>query len=696
MELDLEPLLDELWSCASSDPLELEMKVRSCLKDYATESFLAKVALLIAHNQYSIARALVDDFLHNHHAVYAIQRRVELILHFKKHRTLKTKAVQTTLRSKETLINNVNGLVASGELSDAEDFLLKAIELTDDPDYLNLLSRVLMLQNRPMEGAEALQRALIVTRKIKSFSVLSDDIDELPTFSDLAFIQDSTESLGLLKDQTTPDNIAEACKGNDSFSFMPQIALEHAALKCDMSESPHSLGLTQFKESACSSSSAFDEDCEAFLKPQAGPLERNNINENTILPSEATKTILKLTRPRTTLNSLEGSGHVKVFNKSGRLLNRVHSTEINTFTVDADMPESNFASPPLETFPSEPTHHIEDEDETFELELQDYSPAENEFDFDYGHDELDSSADFNYDFELDSEPGSAHILDDFEDDYAAYVFDPDEVFSPDELEGKNPNENFSDKLSREDRALQKASELIGKTNWPLSALPLIQQIFVMSGWGATRLALEREIVKGLTPDELILATHLKIIWSENDTYWISFDKNGSTRLSYYVLSWPAALLIVRSFESLPQIEEIEVFLENLFSSWIENTVLRRAFKAFARYLWFRFANLEGCLPASQHFDFCDPRELPAEEYSDLGLCDELGIERTNNLREYGVLQVKHPQEPGCYFSDKPRVEKGPLLNIEKASNKNRPDDAEVYNFLDTEDESIADVETYEY
>ncbi|MFX7879450.1 hypothetical protein ABTK13_24565, partial [Acinetobacter baumannii] len=70
---------------------------------------------------------------------------------------------------------------------------------------------------------------------------------------------------------------------------------------------------------------------------------------------------------------------------------------------------------------------------------------------------------------------------------------------------------------------------------------------------------------------------------------------------------------------------------------------------------FRFANLEGCLPASQHFDFHDPRELPAEEYGDLGLCDTLEIEKTERLREFGVFQTKHPQEPSCYFSDKPYV-----------------------------------------
>src|SRR5690606_24901777 len=103
-------------------------------------------------------------------------------------------------------------------------------------------------------------------------------------------------------------------------------------------------------------------------------------------------------------------------------------------------------------------------------------------------------------------------------------------------------------VSREDRALQKAVELISKAGWPLTVLPLVQQIFVMSGWGATRLALEREIDKGMTPEELILAAHVKVIWAENDYYWIAYDRSGSSNLSQYVLSWPTALLLVRAFE----------------------------------------------------------------------------------------------------------------------------------------------------
>ncbi|UBT78478.1 hypothetical protein LCH33_001828 [Pseudomonas amygdali] len=149
------------------------------------------------------------------------------------------------------------------------------------------------------------------------------------------------------------------------------------------------------------------------------------------------------------------------------------------------------------------------------------------------------------------------------------------------------------------------------------------------------------------------------------------------------------MLIVRSFESLPQVEEIDVFLESLFASWYENNTLRRAFRAFARYLWFRFANLQGCLPASQPFDFCNPCELSAEEYSDLGLYDNQECEKTETLRAYGVFQIKHPLDPGCYFSDKPVAEETPSLISEKRSKK-QADGAEMPSDIETEEKSIDD------
>jgi hypothetical protein len=403
------------------------------------------------------------------------------------------------------------------------------------------------------------------------------------------------------------------------------------------------------------------------------------------------KPILTLAHSKEKRDVGEGFATVKVYSKSGRALPPVHPAGSHALEpVNSDGSGAEPAAIPtveISTFKSRSNNEISDEvdegeDEDEEREYFTLSspslktPTSSQLDL--GFDDLEDEIDFDLDLrdftilepEAGLEKSAVSDLDDFrdlDDEYAAYAFDPDEALGDEEASTADSDGWLSDIVSREDRALQKAAELIGKANWPASALPLIQQIFVLSGWGATRLALEREIEKGLTPDELILAAHIKVIWAENDIYWISFDRTGSSRLSQYVLSWPSALLIVRSFESLPQVEEIEVFLENLFMSWYENKTLRRAFKAFARYLWFRFANLEGCLPASQHFDFCNPHELPAEEYSDLGLCDPLEHQKTEILRGYGVFQTKHPQEPGCYFSDKPVIERPPPVNAENRS-----------------------------
>ncbi len=152
--------------------------------------------------------------------------------------------------------------------------------------------------------------------------------------------------------------------------------------------------------------------------------------------------------------------------------------------------------------------------------------------------------------------------------------------------------------------------------------------------------MERAIDEGLTPEELVLAAHIKVIWAHNDLYWIAFDSTGSTRLSYHALSWRMALLIVRSYESTPQVEEIDVLLEQLFEYWYENATLRRVFKAFARYLWYRFGDLEAVLPPSVCWDFDSPHRWPKEECSDLGVPDDLGIQELQKLRSHGVPHIK--------------------------------------------------------
>ncbi|VVP34669.1 hypothetical protein PS862_04557 [Pseudomonas fluorescens] len=238
--------------------------------------------------------------------------------------------------------------------------------------------------------------------------------------------------------------------------------------------------------------------------------------------------------------------------------------------------------------------------------------------------------------EVDSEGGvdSGGV----DDEYVAYALDPELFYEPREDDEVllRPNE----KISREDRAFQKATDLIYNSGWPLSAHALVHQIFITNGWGAARLALEREIHKGMTPDELILAAHIKVLWAENDHFWIAFNKSGSSNLSQYNLSWPLAMLVVRAFESLPQLEELERFVDTQFECWYESFHLRRAFRSFNRFLWYRMSNLYGCLPADMPFSFGNPRDLPAEEYSDLGLDDVLDFEREADLRAVGLRELE--------------------------------------------------------
>ncbi|WP_256577989.1 hypothetical protein [Pseudomonas sp. Irchel s3h17] len=235
MEMDWESLLDELWSYAASDPMELETKIRSSLKGHSSEGLLQAISLLITQGQHATARTLLSEFLKNHQAAEDIQRRLELILRFKKHRAQQTLSIKSKQRSKELLLKDVNGLVASGKLQAAESLLLDAIDTFEEPDYLNLLSRVYMLQRRPIDGAKAMQRALVLRRQQQAFVEIApeESTDDLPTASDLAFLNDSAERLTTLESPTPPINKALTETADDSLNFIQHTASQYPSLKTD-------------------------------------------------------------------------------------------------------------------------------------------------------------------------------------------------------------------------------------------------------------------------------------------------------------------------------------------------------------------------------------------------------------------------------------------------------------------------------
>jgi len=802
--MDLASLLDELWSYAASDISELEKKIRSSLKGHSSEGLLKAVLHFVHDGQHADAKSLLQDYFKNHHATAKIQRRLELILHFEKHRAPPQLSIKSKQRNKEALLKEINALVAASKLGSAEELLLEAMESAEEPDYLHLLSRVYMLQRRPIDGAEAMQRALLLKRQQQAFVEPPEDEPELdlPTEDDLEFLHRAAESLTPLKSHAVPSPDADDAVAG-SLDFIEHTASQYPPLHGEgwWEDQP---GPDQFERSINdleSGSSAahqtpIDEngkrtDAKAVVTP-----------EERISPPKST---LKLGQARKAKESEDTPSGVKIFNKQGRLLKVIQPTEPGALNTSVRQIQHESSEPELPARPeaSETAVYGSDNEKSLSTETvgegtsvssqedsqcitteknrgislpaststeslvsgdtrsenagqsqaekgkpdaagkvgreaviettytqdgsriggaecsppfekrlggtndvlnkqpQTYVPAPvNHYPFDLTESEEEDYSELSLEgpeldvprhhlrnpnredsFETDDldfedpdlsiyeiedhlakkKQPSRDDFEEFENDFDLYDFDPDDVFENEEALVPEPNDAPDHKLSREDRALQKAAELVGKANWSISALPLVKQIFVMSGWGATRLALEREIAKGLTPEELILASHIKVLWAENDIYWVS----GSSSFSQGVLSWPAALLIVRSFDSIPQVEEIDVLLEDLFIHWYESTTLRRIFKAFALYLWFRFANLPGCLPANQRFEYCNPCEFPSEEYSDLGLHDELDLERTEELRAYGVFQVKHPQEPSCYFSDKPRVIEYPSINPSK-------------------------------
>ncbi|WP_449102595.1 hypothetical protein [Pseudomonas extremaustralis] len=703
--MDWDLLLDHLWACASPDPHVLGTEIRSCLEGHSSDGLIEAISLLVTHGQNEAAKRLLSEFLQNHQAADDIQRKLSQILSLRTRQTTGGLSTKSRQGGNEALLKDVNSLVASGQLDAAESLLLESIDRFEAPDDLGLLSRVYRLQGRATESATAEQRGLMLKRQKQAFiDVTSSEsiYDDLPSLSDLAFLDDSASLLAALDGSAASTGNALTGAVKDSFNFIEQASSQYLPQPDQLSWGKPTQS-TSPEHAECVDNSIFGvgpNTTTDIVEGMPGVVAEKNETTTPATP----KNVLKLAHPRNTAKPSSGLTTVKMVSRSTRLVRVIQPLE-STYSepVDASSLESTHTivasiTSPIPQIPD----YIEDDDDVDDVDEDDYhdssgldlttsivpvsfEPGEPEDDYDIDHGLQGLSI---IELETEYETESQSVLDDFrdlDDDYAAYAFDPDEVFDGEDDEAYEEKDDFPNRLSREDRALQKAAELIGNANWPLSTLPLVQQIFVMSGWGATRLALQREIDKGLAPQELILASHIKVIWAENDIYWIAFDKTGSSRLSHQVLSWPMALLIVRSFELLPQVEELEVFLESLFAAWYENNTLRRAFRAFARYLWFRFANLHGCLPANQHFDFRDPRSLPAEEYSDLGMCDLLEIEKTEILRSYGVFVTKHPQEPSCYFSDKPPpAEEPPPINAKKS--KKKIEETECLENVESDDE----------
>ncbi|MFV3338767.1 hypothetical protein ACNFB1_16530 [Pseudomonas sp. NY15349] len=708
--MDCDQLVNDLRDYMASEQGSREAAIQSLFEGLVRDSELVGLA---AHLQLSDDTALKSVIREISARQGAINRLQERLRKLRNERQVSQVVATRPGKNKGSLLRELTSLVAAADLQAAERLLLTALEEGQDPDYLTLLGRVYTLQHRPVEGARAIQSADAIRRQQGAFVLdrtMSPDHHN-PSAADLDFIQENARQFAPLEDETfefrhfqtdsasvrveptarPSDRDADGAgsgeqphRANGTKEPKRRLSLNPAGVNSpnrDASTQTHNASVRM--DSAIRPNGREVDGADNAQQPHRAtgtkePKRRLSLNPagvNSPKSDASSQTHNAGVRVDSTVNSPGNDG-----NKQAHTLGTPDPSPWSTSPVDStpkahiDLPaepapevEVDVSAKPLSRFlADEPVpgalSDSRDVDAFYLDQIED--------DGSIGMGGIPYSEDADFDPNLAAELAELELygttkaredksqrdteyLKDADDEFAFYAFDPDTVFDNDKYQVEPAGGDSENRITREERAKQKAVELVYRYDWPHGTLPLIQQIYIMSGWGATRVALERAIDEGLTPEELVLAAHIKVIWADNDLYWIAFDSTGSTRLSYHALSWRTALMIVRSFESIPQVEEIDVLLEQLFEYWYENATLRRVFKAFARYLWYRFGDIDGALPARQMGDFDSPYQRPGEEYSDLGIPNDLETASLRKLQAYGVPQIKDPQAPSCYFSDLP-------------------------------------------
>lgn len=192
------------------------------------------------------------------------------------------------------------------------------------------------------------------------------------------------------------------------------------------------------------------------------------------------------------------------------------------------------------------------------------------------------------------------------------VDDFDEINDPENTDLHFINEvETIGKLKRCEKAKQIATEVSQAYAWGKENISLLEHVFFENGWGMARVCIEKEINQGLIPEELELAVFVRQLWTENPQFWISFKHITSnrpgqeTRASYKKMSWAESLRIIRSFNTIPSEEELQLFIYQIYDDWYCSKALQREYKAFLKYVKY-CTGLGPCsLPGNEIFSFVD-------------------------------------------------------------------------------------------
>lgn len=328
---------------------------------------------------------------------------------------------------------------------------------------------------------------------------------------------------------------------------------------------------------------------------------------------------LSLSSPRNTSQTERPAKHqVKIKYRQRKYLNTNNSTPRSRAT--GSLGEGSPATEPVipkdqlqreaTTFTTPNSRHVSSHTDNKEPDVQ---AVEQSLD-DLYYEELQPNADFAVPENDDAAYSLFDYLPDSLDNQEIDEFAWDEYEDLDEFDeeaNRGDAEHIlpTDYVGRERRALQVATEVIANCDWHPCSIELLQKVFVENGWNATRVAIEREISKGMIPDELMLARAIRNYWFNNDRYWITFARIKSNALymeataAYCNISWVDALRVIRCFPAIPAVEEVITLIEDLYEWWYADQSLCRSFKTFLRFLQYRTGSVRGALSGESIFSF---------------------------------------------------------------------------------------------
>lgn len=494
------------------------------------------------------------------------------------------------------LLSLVNRLVSKGKHEAAIDLLESAIwNFPNNSSFLSALGRIYLLIGKPEKAAVHLRRSLI--KPNDNVMKKNDYVSEYLTDADADFIEEQAVSLS-----------------NDEYSILDDPDLYENNQDVPSKDVSVKLGLKPRS----------DKEDKPQVADSAGPkitiIKRRRLKverELHIDQSESNDESID------DVNSIEPAE--SFFDLSGQVTDTTTTLDTESQLDDFNEYFQDHNLPILEM-------HLNQNESILDCHNDDESEADNA-DFELLNDDeyLDIDGvcvDFDDDFDeanLETEFAEDFLFSDFDDESV----DWENLDDIEEISRHNEDKDLKlTGVSREDRARQVAIEVLERVGWDRKYLFMLEDIFIESGWGATRIAIENQIYMGAVPEDIALAAHARSIWIGNEHLWTVFRmKSNATFMQaeavYKNYSWADAMRLIRCFPSIPNETEIQAFIDEVFEEWYNSNRLRKQFKAFLKYFRYRIFLINNELPGNLNFLFSLPMHEGYGGVDNLDLLNEI-------------------------------------------------------------------------